>query len=69
MTLKSLNCQLEIAEMLSENYRGEHSFRQGLCKCSGSCISGDAGVDWAGKDSLLKAPARRGRWLGLPWRT
>lgn len=68
MTLESLNSQLEIAEMLFENYRGEQSFRQGLWKCPGSCISGDEGVDWAGKDSLLKARVSRGRWWGSPWR-
>lgn len=49
MALELLSYQLEIAEMLSKNYRGEHRFRQGLWKCSGSC-TGDWGRDLAGKD-------------------
>lgn len=50
MALELLSYQLEIAEMLSKNYRGEHRFRQGLRKCSGSCTAGDWGRDSAGKD-------------------
>lgn len=50
MALEPLGYKLEIAEMLSKNYRGEHRFRKRPWKCSRSCTVGDEGIDVDKKD-------------------
>lgn len=71
MALESLSYELEIAEMLSKNYRGEYRFRKGCGNAQGVLQLEDRGSAWAGKAHTQDVSVLMLHGLGIAagWRT